>query len=169
MKDSRTKTPNACKKCPIGVTRRHFLKQCGTWVTAAGAGLAVAGTQTFTSCSQKQAEPVKVGLISVSAPPDWNVWPYVNFDYETRKGEIRQTLASACPGIEFVPLTVLGEPDAEIPKVKELAGRVDGLLVFLLCTNWGLTNSLPYSWMSFMPGRESSCATVPKRFVKARR
>ncbi len=131
-----------CKRCPKGVTRRHFLKQCGTWVTAAGAGLAVAGTQTFTGCSQKNVEPVKVGLISVTAPPDWNVWPYVNFDYETRKGEIRQTLANACPGIEFVPLTVLGGPDAEIPKVKELAAQVDGLLVFLLCTNWGLTGSL---------------------------
>ena len=83
-----------------------------------------------------------MGLISVCAPPDWNVWPYVNFDYDTRKGEIRKTLADACPGIEFVPLTVLGEPDAEIPKVKELAGKVDGLLVFLLCTNWGLTDSL---------------------------
>ena len=131
-----------CKRCPREVTRRHFLKQCGAWVTAAGAGLAVAGTQTFTGCSQKNAGPVKVGLISVCAPPDWNVWPYVNFDYETRKGEIRKTLASACPDIEFVPLTVLGEPDAEIPKVKELAAQVDGLLVFLLCTNWGLTDNL---------------------------
>jgi hypothetical protein len=131
-----------CKSCPKGVTRRHFLKQCGTWVTAAGAGLAVAVTQTFTACSKRNIEPVKVGLISVTAPPDWNVWPYVNFDYETRKGEIRKALSKACTGIEFVPLTVLGEPDIEIPKVKELASQVDGLLVFLLCTNWGLTDSL---------------------------
>jgi hypothetical protein len=111
-------------------------------MTAAGAGLALAGTQTFTGCSQKKVEPVKVGLISVTAPADWNVWPYVNFDYETRMGDIQQSLAKACPHIEFVPLTVLGEPDVEIPKVKELAVQVDGLLVFLLCTNWGLTNTL---------------------------
>jgi hypothetical protein len=142
MKDSRKKSINPCQMCPRGVTRRHFLKQCGTWVTAAGAGLTVAGTHMFTGCSQKNTEPVKVGLISVTAPPEWNVWPYVNFDYDARKGEIRQTLATACPGIEFVPLTVLGEADAEIPKVKELAAQVDGLLVFLLCTNWGLTDSL---------------------------
>ena len=142
MKDSRKKSIDPCQMCPRGVTRRHFLKQCGTWVTAAGAGLTLAGTQTFTACAQKKSEPVKVGLISVCAPQDWNVWPYVNFDYETRKGEIRQTLANACPGIEFVPLTVLGEPGVEIPKVKNLASQVDGLLVFLLCTNWGLTDSL---------------------------
>lgn len=142
MKDFQTKFSHPCKRCPRGVTRRHFLKQCGSWVTAAGAGLAVAGTQAFTACSRKKAEPIRVGLISVCAPPDWNVWPYVNFDYKTRKGEIQQTLANACPDITFVPLTVQGEPDTEISKVKHLADQVDGLLVFMLCTNWGLTNSL---------------------------
>jgi hypothetical protein len=111
-------------------------------MTAAGAGLAFAGTQAFTSCSRKKAKPVKVGLISVTAPPEWNVWPYVNFDYETRKAEIRQALDNGCPGLEFVPIDVRGEPDAELPRVKELAGQVDGLLVSILCTNWGLTNAL---------------------------
>lgn len=142
MKDSRAKSSHLCHACQKVVSRRHFLKQCGNWVTAAGAGLAFAGTPVFTSCAKKNTEPIKVGLISVCAPQDWNVWPYVNFDYETRKGEIRQSLADACPDIEFVPLTVLGEPDAEIPKVKNLADQVDGLLVFLLCTNWGLTDNL---------------------------
>jgi hypothetical protein len=142
MRNSHAKSSNVCNRCPKNLTRREFFKQSGTWMTAAGAGLALAGTQTFTGCSQKKVEPVKVGLISVTAPADWNVWPYVNFDYETRMGDIQQSLAKACPHIEFVPLTVLGEPDVEIPKVKELAVQVDGLLVFLLCTNWGLTNTL---------------------------
>lgn len=142
MRDLRTRSSIPCQKCPGRVTRRRFLKQCGTWVTAAGAGLAVAGSQTFTACSRKKNEPVKVGLITVCAPPGWNVWPYVNFDYETRKGEIQKALNKGCPDIQFVPLTVQGEPESEVPKVKELAGQVDGLLVFLLCTNWGLTDSL---------------------------
>ncbi len=142
MRDLRTRSFHPCQKCPGGVTRRHFLKQCGTWVTAAGAGLAVAGSQTFTACSRKKAEPVKVGLVAVCAPPGWNVWPYVNFDYETRKGEIQKALEMGCPDIQFVPLTIQGEPEAEIPKVKELASQVEGLLVFLLCTNWGLTDTL---------------------------
>ena len=43
MRDLRTKSVNPCQKCPGGVTRRRFLKQCGTWVTAAGAGLALGG------------------------------------------------------------------------------------------------------------------------------
>ena len=142
MKDSKTKKACSCPGCLGGVTRRDFLKHCRNWMTAAGAGLAFAGTQAFTSCSRQKEKPVRVGLISVTAPPEWNVWPYVNFDYETRKAEIRQALDNGCPGLEFVPLEVLGEPGAEIPRVKELAGQVDGLLVSLLCTNWGLTNAL---------------------------
>jgi hypothetical protein len=138
MKHSKKKLSYSCQRCLGCVTRRDFLKRCGGWMTAAGAGLAFAGT----SCTQKKRKPVRVGLISVTAPQDWNVWPYVNFDYETRKGEIRQALSNACPGLEFVPLTVLGEPDIEIPRVKELATQVDGLLVSLLCTNWGLTTAL---------------------------
>lgn len=142
MKDPHPQYSGPCESCRGGVTRRHFLKRCGGLLTAAGAGLAVGGTQMFTSCSKKPTQQVKVGLISVCAPQDWNVWPYVNFDYETRRGEILRTLSAGFPDIQFVPLTVLGEPDAEIPKVTELASRVDGLLVFLLCTNWGLTDSL---------------------------
>jgi hypothetical protein len=142
MKDSETKRAYFSSGCSRCVTRRDFLKRCGGWMTAAGAGLAFAGTQAFTSCSRQKGKPVRVGLISVTAPPEWNVWPYVNFDYETRKSEIRQALDNGCPGLEFVPLDVQGEPDAEIPRVKELAGQVDGLLVSLLCTNWGLTNAL---------------------------
>ncbi len=142
MKDSKTKMPYSPMGCLGCVTRRDFLKRCGGWMTAAGAGLAFAGTQAFTSCSRQKAKPVRVGLISVTAPPEWNVWPYVNFDYETRKAEIRQALINGCPGLEFVPLDVQGEPDAELPRVKELAGQVDGLLVSILCTNWGLTNAL---------------------------
>lgn len=142
MKYSQTKPFCSHLGCSGGVTRRDFLKRCGSWMTAAGAGLAFAGTQAFTACSQKKGKPVRVGLISVTAPPEWNVWPYVNFDYETRKGEIRQALDNGCPGLEFVPLTVLGEPDIEIPRVRELATQVDGLLVSVLCTNWGLTTAM---------------------------
>ncbi len=142
MIDSRIKPPCSRQDCLRGVTRRDFLKRCGSWMTAAGAGLTFAGTQAFMACSQEKGRPVKVGLISVTAPPEWNVWPYVNFDYETCKGEIREALDEACPGLEFVPLDVQGEPDAEISRVKELAGQVDGLLVSVLCTNWGLTNAM---------------------------
>ena len=134
--------PSPCEKCRSGIPRRLFLKQCGSLMTAAGAGLAFTGSQACRTSSPGGEAKVKVGLVSVTAPPEWNVWPYVNFDYETRKGEILQSLQSSCPDIEFVPLSVEGEPDAEISRVQDLAGRVDGLLVSVLCTNWGLTTAL---------------------------
>ena len=124
------------------ISRRIFLKQCGHLMTFAGAGLTLGGSMACKRSSPGGEAKVKVGLVSVTAPPDWNVWPYVNFDYETRKKEILRTLQSSCPGIEFVPLSVQAEPDAEIPKVHDLASKVDGLLISVLCTNWGLTTAL---------------------------
>ncbi|MDW7759189.1 MAG: hypothetical protein SCM96_00950 [Acidobacteriota bacterium] len=85
---------------------------------------------------------MKVGVVFVTARRDLEVWPYVNFDYESRKTEILQTLQGEIPEIEFIPIDVQGTPDEEIPKVRELAGRVDGLLVSVMCTNWWLTSSL---------------------------
>lgn len=142
MKDYGTKFSSPYMKCSRGITRRYFLKQCGGLLTTAGAGLAFAGPHALMASAQKEETKVRIGLISVCAPPEWNVWPYANFDYETRKNEILQVLDKTCPDLEFANLTVQGESDEEIPKVKKLAGQVDGLLVFLLCTNWGLTNSL---------------------------
>ena len=142
MKKYKTPLPSPCQRCRSGISRRIFLKQCGSLMTAAGAGLALTGTQACRTSTPGGEGKVKVGLVSVTAPPEWNVWPYVNFDYETRKGEILRTLQNSCPDIEFVPISVQGEPDTEIPRVKDLAGRVDGLLVSVLCTNWGLTSTL---------------------------
>ena len=39
-------------------------------------------------------------------------------------------------------MTVMADPETEIPRIRELADRVDGLLVFVLATNWPLTAEL---------------------------
>jgi len=85
---------------------------------------------------------VRVGLVYVCAPRGSKVWPYINFDYGTRKTEIGRELEDSCPEIEFVPLSLSGRPGDEIEKVRKLADEVDGLLVFLLSTNWDLTEQL---------------------------
>ena len=128
--------------CRRSISRRRFLGQCGTLAAAAGVGLTFAGSQACRSGGAAGGGKVKVGLVSITSPADWNLWPYVNFDYETRKKEILAALQESCPNIEFVPLDVQEEPEVEIPRVRELAGRVDGLLVSVMCTNWGLTTAL---------------------------
>jgi hypothetical protein len=102
----------------------------------------VISMENMTNISHSQFNRVRVALIHVCSPQGSKVWPYINFDYETRMAEIEQALAGACPGIEFVPLVVMGNPDDEVEKVRDLASRTDGLLVFLLSTNWDLTNLL---------------------------
>jgi len=148
MKERRKRSPFPCARCSAtagynDLTRRGFLARCGGLAAAAGAGMGLTGFKPILEdAPRKEGRKVRVGLVSVCAPPGWNVWPYVNFDYASRKQEIHRSLENACPDIEFVPLTVQGNPDEEIGKTKELAAKVDGLLVFLLCTNWGLTHRL---------------------------
>ena len=115
MNDEGNKIIGPCKGCFKGVTRRDFLKRCGSLMSVAGAGLVLASSQTLTSCASRPGKKVKVGLISVCAPQDWNLWPYVNFDYGTRNREIQDALSLGCPEIEFVPLTVEVGPEVEIP------------------------------------------------------
>jgi hypothetical protein len=146
MKEKRIITPMSCAggacRATSGVSRRRFLKHCRGWVAAAGAGLALGGLDPLKASPQDKGRKVRVGLVSVCAPEGWNVWPYVNFDYATRKREILERLETEHSGIEFVPLSVQGKAADEIPKVEKLAAGVDGLLVFLLCTNWSLTSPL---------------------------
>lgn len=89
-----------------------------------------------------QHTSVRVGLVHVIAPPGYKAWPYVDFDYPTRQAEIEKDLQAGCPGINFKTISVVGDPETEIPRVKELAGNVDALLVFVLATNWPLTIDL---------------------------
>jgi hypothetical protein len=130
-----------CGSCHA-LSRRRFLRDCGALVTAAGAGLAFSGSGGCGRSASQDGARVKVGVVFVTARRDLEVWPYVNFDYESRKTEILQTLQCEIPEIEFIPIAVQGTPEEEIPKVRELAGRVDGLLVSVMCTNWWLTSSL---------------------------
>jgi len=69
------------------------------------------------SVSHSENAKVRVALIHVCSPQGSKVWPYINFDYETRKAEIEQALAEGCTGIEFVPLTVQGSPEEEVDRV----------------------------------------------------
>lgn len=98
--------------------------------------------ENIASAAKSENARVRVALIHVCSPEGSKVWPYINFDYETRISEIEQVLARGCPKIEFVPLRVMGGPEEEEDKVRALADEVDGLLVFLLSTNWDLTDQL---------------------------
>lgn len=139
-KCSRPLSCRHCRTCGTPQTRRRFLQQFSGLV--AGAGIAGPSLLSSGPRTGSSAGKVKVGLVTVCAPRDWNVWPYVNFDYETRKQEIFSSLKHGCPDLECIPMSVEGDPAEETARVTALAEEVDGLLIVLLCTNWGLTNVL---------------------------
>ncbi|MBK8979593.1 MAG: hypothetical protein IPM29_27135 [Planctomycetes bacterium] len=80
-----------------------------------------------------------VGVVFLTVPDGVNVWPFVDRDYTTRTCAILQELSEGCSGVDFVPLTVGQDgAEADLPRVRELMGAVDGVMMYFLCTNWGL-------------------------------
>jgi len=52
------------------------------------------------------------------------MWPYPNFDCDTRIRQVTQILHTGCPRFEFIP--VLVARPAEYPKALALRDSVDG-------------------------------------------
>ncbi len=84
------------------------------------------------------ADPLKVEagaktrlrLVFTQAPKDVQGWPYVNFDYETKKKEFLAKVTAACPNVELLPATSMSA--AESKAILEKDAEVDGYLVYLM-------------------------------------
>jgi L-fucose isomerase-like protein len=125
------------------VSRRSFLKTCGgALATAGAAGLVAARSAHAAQPEAAAAKRPRIGVVFICYPPEKPVWPYVAFDYATRRAQIMEKLAPGCPDLELVPLVVEGSAEEEVPRVASLAAEVDGLAIIALCTHWGLAASL---------------------------
>ena len=90
----------------------------------------------------RTGEPIRVGAVFITASAGQQVWPYINFDYASRIKEIQNRLSAAHPELMFDWLEIQGAAVDETARVEKLADSVDGLLVFVLATNWPLTETL---------------------------
>jgi hypothetical protein len=72
----------------------------------------------------------KLRVVFTQAPKDKEGWPYVNFDYETKKKEFLTRLGSACPQIEMLPVTSMSAEESKAILAKD--AEVDGYVVYLL-------------------------------------
>jgi hypothetical protein len=105
-------------------SRRSFLKAC------AGCGLACAAAPLAVAAPAEAAPKVKVQVVFTHPPRDVEGWPYVNFDYESKKKEILAKLGPACPYAEFTAASA--ESGDEAKRILESSPDVAGYLVFLL-------------------------------------
>lgn len=131
----------ACAHCASHtMSRRGFLGCCGAAAAAAvGVPHGVESVAAVESGRSGHGPGVRVGVVFLTVPRDVNVWPFVNRDYATRSAAILQELGEGCSGVEFVPLTVgQTDRDTDVKKVAEITSGVDGVMMYFLCTNWGL-------------------------------
>jgi hypothetical protein len=75
-------------------------------------------------------EKARVRLVYTQPGKQIEGWPYLGYDYESRKKDLTARLTKACPEVEFLPVTAPGAEDAR--KVLEADGEVDGYLVYIL-------------------------------------
>ncbi|MFW6161723.1 MAG: twin-arginine translocation signal domain-containing protein [Planctomycetota bacterium] len=122
-----------CAGCGHGATRREFVRGCGAALAAAG-GLAPGPSRA----EDKKKTPVRIGLVFLST--DRPSWPSPEFDVAGRQKEILALLSEGCPGVEFVPVAV--HSNAEANKATALKDRVDGYLVYIVTLAWRLRGAL---------------------------
>jgi L-fucose isomerase-like protein len=124
-------------QCPLSrlcLNRRKFL--AGSGLGFLGMALAsqadliagVAGQAPSAPVPDVPAAKARVGLIYSHIGPDRPTWPYINYDYESRKKEITAKLKAACPNTEFVIETALDKETA-VKLVKQM-DDVDGFITY---------------------------------------
>jgi hypothetical protein len=72
----------------------------------------------------------KIRLVFTYTPSNKPIWPNIGYDFDRRKKELIGKLTAACPGVEFLPVTVQNGKQAK--KMVEENGKVDGYLVYML-------------------------------------
>lgn len=114
------------------VHRRGFLRQCAACVSApACAAFAKSASPALQDPLQVEpAAKTKLRLVFTQAPKDIEGWPYVNFDYESKKAEFLAKIKAACPNVEFLPATSMSADESKAILARD--AEVDGYLVYLM-------------------------------------
>ncbi|MDI6699056.1 MAG: hypothetical protein QME85_08990 [Candidatus Saccharicenans sp.] len=114
------------------LSRRQFLGSC-----LAGSASTFLFQKKSLALQGKMAGPAnapeagaRIRLVFSHIPPDRPTWPNIGYDYEGRKKELLAKLTGALPEIEFLPVSVNSQSEAE-NLLKDERG-IDGYVVYLL-------------------------------------
>jgi hypothetical protein len=98
-------------------------------MSALGAAAAEAAGEK-SSIPAPGGEKPRIRLVFTHIPPENPTWPHIGYDYEGRKKILTDKLREACPGIEFLPVTVRNREEAQ--KLLESDAGVDGYLIYMI-------------------------------------
>jgi hypothetical protein len=112
------------------ISRRNFIAGCATCAASASCP-ALASTQASPIVPLATSnEKTKLRLVFTHIPPEKATWPYQGYDYESRKQGLASRLRSACPNVEFLPVTAVNAEEGK--RILEMDSEVDGYLVYMV-------------------------------------
>jgi hypothetical protein len=129
--------------CDCCASRRRFLAAgCGLCAAAAVPNLfhptaAAASEGQSPAAGESNAGKPRVRLIFAcfALKQDRPTWPHIGFDFAPAIAEVTAALGRLCPQVEFLPVPVHTEQEAEQLLARHEADRIDGYLVYQM-NNW---------------------------------
>jgi hypothetical protein len=115
-----------------GLDRRGFFGRCAGCALASGCAVGVWGAPALGKSAGSPGDKPRVRLVFTHVPPGQPTWPYISYDYETRKRELTRRLMSGCPGVEFLPATVHDADAARRLISEDKGGKITGYLVYMV-------------------------------------
>lgn len=122
---------------PVSVkswSRREFLSGCLAGAVPLFFDFRTGSTSN--PASESAARPAvasdkpRIALIFSHISPEQPTWPNIGYDYESRKKEILARLTGALPEIEFLPVTIQSQKEAEA--FLQQHKNLDGYVIYLL-------------------------------------
>ena len=114
-----------------GVDRRRFLSRCTGCALAGSCLLSDRGVSALGKPMEVERRP-KVRLVFTHIPAGQPTWPYISYDYETRKRELTRQLVQGCPEVEFLPVTVHSADAARRLLTEDKDKAITGYLVSMV-------------------------------------
>ncbi|MGB9863347.1 MAG: hypothetical protein ACPLPQ_06020 [Candidatus Saccharicenans sp.] len=138
MKNQTAFSPNPARGC----TRRDFLAGCLASTAPLFFHLKKPSVSSLDLAVKPEADSPrpKIRLVFSHLPPDRPTWPNIGYDYESRKKELLWKLSEALPEIDFLPVTVQSQKEAEA--LLQADKGIDGYVIYLLGIWTGATRTI---------------------------
>jgi hypothetical protein len=115
-----------------GVSRRQFVSRCAACVACGAAPLSV---RSVTWAAESQSVKPKIRLVFCETSNDKPIWPNIGYDFAARRKQVSQLLSQHCPGVEFLPASLMDDP-RQVEGLLQQGAEVDGYLVCVLGLGW---------------------------------
>ncbi len=124
--------------CGCSMSRRSFLRGCGSAATLAAATVIYPRGQS--RADDTGPGRVRVAAVFLSNIEIHEIWPYPGFDTQSRQQQVLAALSQGCPDVEFVPV-VVKKPD-DVQQAVALKDQVDGYLIYEMTLDWAQVSAL---------------------------